>query len=231
MYKRNSKGQFVKGNKVKSLIGKKFNKLLVLDFSHTKINTFWKCRCDCGNLCVVNGSKLKSGHTKSCGCLKKNTGFQEGHKSFLTEDSKKKISKKMKGRKFSKKTRKKISRALKGKNIKGNPEALKKYKEENGIWNKGMKGFMAGKDSPHWKGGITPENQKIRHSLEYREWRTAVFKRDNFTCQNKKCNKKGGRLHAHHIKSFSKYPELRFEIDNGITYCEECHKKIHNKVK
>ena len=80
-----------------------------------------------------------------------------------------------------------------------------------------------GKDNNNWKGGITPANQKIRESTEYKLWREAVFTRDNFTCQN--CLEKGGELHAHHILSFSQFPELRFAINNGITLCKECHKK------
>lgn len=51
-------------------------------------------------------------------------------------------------------------------------------------------------------------------------------------CQ--KCHKKsiaGARLvlHPHHIKNFSDWVELRFAIDNGITFCEKCHKKFHKK--
>ncbi len=66
----------------------------------------------------------------------------------------------------------------------------------------------------------------IRASKEYRDWRKAVYKRDNYTCQ--KCNLMGGKLHAHHIKSFHNYPKLRFDINNGITLCEDCHGEEHN---
>ena len=68
-------------------------------------------------------------------------------------------------------------------------------------------------------------------------WREAVFLKDNFTCQNNNCfycnNKIGVMLHSHHIKSFAEYPELRFDINNGITYCKEFHinsKKLHKGI-
>lgn len=83
-----------------------------------------------------------------------------------------------------------------------------------------------GEKSHFWLGGITEENKKIRHSLEYRLWRETVFKRDDFTCQV--CFRRGGRLHADHIKSFANYPELRFVLDNGRTLCEPCHWKTDN---
>ncbi len=66
-----------------------------------------------------------------------------------------------------------------------------------------------------------------RHSPEYSVWRTAVFERDEYTCQ--KCSQKGGTLNAHHIKSFKKYPKLRYVVSNGITYCEKCHREVHKK--
>lgn len=56
-----------------SLIGKKFDRLLVLSYAGDEHigsdnNSRWVCRCDCGNEIIVGSWKLKSGHTKSCGC-------------------------------------------------------------------------------------------------------------------------------------------------------------------
>lgn len=82
-----------------------------------------------------------------------------------------------------------------------------------------------GEDHWNWKGGITCERNSIMSQIEYKQWREDVFERDKYTCQ--KCNRVGRNLHAHHIHSFSKYPELRLEVDNGITLCQACHKEFH----
>lgn len=84
--------------------------------------------------------------------------------------------------------------------------------------------------SGSWKGGITPENTKIRNSEQYKKWRREIFARDNYTCvlcgvKNEKGLNKTICLNADHIKPFYLYPELRFELSNGRTLCLECHKK------
>lgn len=89
-------------------------------------------------------------------------------------------------------------------------------------WNKGLKGYLAGEKHYNWQGGITPINFAIRESFEYEEWRKAVFERDGYTCQD--CGEVGGKLEADHIKLFSRYPKLRFEVSNGQTLCKDCHK-------
>ena|ERR1017187_6038150 len=58
----------------KSLVGQRFGKLLVLSLSeetHVVGNPYkYLCVCDCGERKVINGSSLRTGATKSCGCLK-----------------------------------------------------------------------------------------------------------------------------------------------------------------
>jgi 5-methylcytosine-specific restriction endonuclease McrA len=66
------------------------------------------------------------------------------------------------------------------------------------------------------------------HTFEYRQWRTAVFYRDNYTCQ--RCFTRGGQLHAHHVKSWADYPTLRFEVSNGLTLHERCHRALHKET-
>lgn len=57
----------------KQLTGERFGKLTVLGPAADKGT--WNVRCDCGNEKVVKGASLRSGNTKSCGCLmKKNPG-------------------------------------------------------------------------------------------------------------------------------------------------------------
>jgi len=107
-------------------------------------------------------------------------------------------------------------------------ERKKQYSEYNKKIGKNPP-INIGEKNNMWKGGITPENQKIRHSIESTLWRNSVFARDNWTCQ--KCSIKGGKLHSHHIQNFAQYPGLRFAIDNGITLCRKCHILFHKIYK
>jgi len=82
-----------------------------------------------------------------------------------------------------------------------------------------------GSDHYNWKGGITPENKRQRATIECVKWRKAIYARDNYTCQE--CGQVGGKLHAHHIKYWAEYPDMRFELSNGVTMCVECHQFLH----
>lgn len=87
-----------------------------------------------------------------------------------------------------------------------------------------------GKKHWNWQGGVAYYRDTIEQSPEYKQWRKAIFERDGYTCLV--CGEVGGRLNAHHIKSFKKYPEVRFEVNNGITLCIDCHclNNLHKEI-
>ncbi len=73
---------------------------------------------------------------------------------------------------------------------------------------------------------------RVRRSAEYRGWRTSIFEKDNYTCQE--CGAKNGNgktiyLEAHHIKSYTYFPGLRFDVENGLTLCKGCHKRVNKE--
>jgi len=80
-----------------------------------------------------------------------------------------------------------------------------------------------------WRGGVTPEHVRIRHSEEMKAWRLAVFERDDYTCTI--CRHHGGDMHADHIQPFALFPELRFTVENGRTLCVACHRKYGATVR
>jgi hypothetical protein len=154
---------------------------------------------------------------------KKNKNFKcdwNGRKH--SDESKIKMSISARCRKLSKVIRKKISKALLGKTHKDKGKNKLSLELRLNLSKK-----LRGINAPNWQGGLTDINYKIRHGIEHRLWREAVFARDNWTCQ--KTGERGGKLHPHHIQNFSDYPELRFAIDNGITLSEKAHMEFHKK--
>jgi len=111
-----------------------------------------------------------------------------------------------------------------------------------------------GNKSPNYIDGRTSFHHIIRDLKKYKDWRFRIFKRDNYTCQE--CGiKLSGILNAHHLKEFhellaeflQEYNQFSpiedketlvrlamkwkpfWDIDNGKTLCEDCHKLKHAK--
>ena len=85
---------------------------------------------------------------------------------------------------------------------------------------------VRGPAHPRWTGGP----KRVHLTPEYREWRDAVFHRDNYTCQNCGARSAAGNpvyLHAHHMKPVAEEPLAAFDLDNGRTLCIECHRTHH----
>jgi len=145
----------------------------------------------------------------------KNT-WTKGRK--LTDEQKEKLKGKIpwnKGKKMREESKKKLSETLKN-----------HFKNGKAVWNKGKKYLQITGEKCHlWRGGISQKNRTERGNImsmvEYKNWRRAVFEKDNYQCVN--CGEMGGYLEADHIKSFKDFPELRFEVNNGQTLCKNCH--------
>ena len=157
---------------------------------------------------------------------------------------------------FSKEWKENISKALKGnpkmvtRGRTGMPhtEETKRKMRLSSIGSRSPEGLRRigeahiGSKNKLWKGGTTALQKKLRNSFPYRQWRSDVFTRDDFTCQE--CNVRSGNgvaiyLNAHHIKELSiiiaeyKLKTLQdcyscaelWNINNGKTLCVECHSK------
>lgn len=88
-----------------------------------------------------------------------------------------------------------------------------------------------GVETPNWKGGLSTRKRiNERSDSAYNEWRKQVWQRDNYKCRigNNDCN---GRLEAHHILGWKDHPELRYEVNNGITLCHAHHPRKRAEEK
>lgn len=155
----------------------------------------------------------------------------------LTDVHKSNISKGMLGRVVSEETKIKISKANKGRkrtlqsrkqmslSHKGVPLSLN-HRKNIGLALKGEKNYQWVADR-----SLLVKSEKKHLDGRYREWMRAVKNRDNWTCRiaDANCN---GRLEAHHILRWSIHPELRYEVNNGISLCAFHHpRKIKDEER
>jgi len=162
--------------------------------------------------------------------MKPSQGFQKGHLSYLTEESRKKLaissSRIWKGKKRPE---------LSGENAYqwkgGLPKCLKCGKSLTSYTAKTCREHIDFKkeNNPNWIKDRTKLSGEGRKSTTSIYWIRAVKKRDK-KCRidNKDC--KGG-LEAHHILTWREYPELRYDINNGITLCHFHHPREYNEEK
>lgn len=227
----------------KDITGREFGRLRAIkDVGRNKHNQrLWESECNCGNKVVTTTTALLQGHTKSCGCLQK-------------EEASNNTSKDLKGKRFGKLVVVKSA----GVQLLGNGGKRRRWfcKCDCGgtkvtptayltsgrtqscgcIQREGVRERMSGENHYKFNPELTAE-QRLKHRFvlggdNATKWRKRVFDRDKYTCQL--CNSRNGNgkqviLNAHHLDGWNWCKEKRFDTDNGITLCEDCHNNFHKK--
>ncbi len=192
----------------------------------------WNCSCKCGNIAIVRTAGLRSGDNVSCGCrktrvliycktcniqckkIKSRIGKFCSHKCYwIDRIGRQGWNKGMKGQ---------YTTSKKGRKFCPLTEEHKQKIRKSTIGKKKNRSYPKGENHPNWKGGTYgTERHRLMTSTRYKNLVKDIFKRDNYTC--KICNESGKYLNMDHIKKWSEYPELRFEMSNCRTLCRECH--------
>jgi hypothetical protein len=103
---------------------------------------------------------------------------------------------------------------------------LEKYGVDSHMKLDKFKDMFRGDKSPVWKGGVHDERWD-RLQPDYKEWRDGVFGRDGYLCQ--KCLTRKSYTEAHHIFNWNDNPDKRYDLENGITFCRDCHIEFHRQ--
>lgn len=221
------------------MLGNKFNMLTCIEFSHTTrkqnvngkyINThYMRCLCDCGNVISVSVGNLKKNGTKSCGCTR--ILNNKARADDLT------------GRVYGRLTV--LSKSEQGERFWdcicscGNTKSIRNYDLNNGktiscgcfrkeIASNNVLTFYKNLREEQ---GLPPDvnkssNDKIARA-RFIPLAREIYERDSFCCVW--CSKTGKKLNAHHLETWSANPDKRFDKNNLVTLCRDCHHTVHNE--
>lgn len=184
----------------------------------------YKYCCDCGselpisdfNIRMVAGKKRPFSYCKQCERKRNNNRYKhickQCGKEYRSGKKETSICSDCKNKKFAelgKKNLEKLNANQSGKN--NRMYGVHRYGAENPNYNQDK---------------TDEEREKGRIIDGYKEWRSNVYQRDNYTCQ---CcgDKSGGNLNAHHLDGYDWCKEKRTSVENGVTLCDKCHIKFH----
>lgn len=209
------------------LVGRRFGRLLVLEQAAKSLQqprVCWLCKCDCGRLKIIAGADLRSGNTNSCGCLRAET-LRDKRRVLIA------------GRVFGRLTVVGLSTVQRpkaqwwrcqcscGKTVNvpssrlifGTTKSCGCFKRDQ-LFKANYNPNLTDADRLRKRRGGLADANLSKLSKK-------VFVRDAHTCIC--CGDVGGRLEAHHIFSWAKHPDLRYDEANLVTLCAECHKTFH----
>ena len=216
----------------RELTGMQFGKLTVLRESEERKNgqVLWVCRCECGTEKLVSTRYLVSNQIRSCGCYKSQFMSEKLKKLDLT------------GQRFG--------------HLIVIDEAPPMYYGINRIvrlrvWNcvcdcgntivvrtAGLNhGWKTSCGCSKLRNLNLTDEERLKHRYvvggdSQSKWRQLVLERDDYTCRccgKNNLNDRNVEFRAHHKDGWSWCLEKRFDVDNGVTLCKECHDEFHHE--
>ncbi|MRX54644.1 hypothetical protein GJU41_11740 [Bacillus idriensis] len=196
-----------------------------IDNFYKNVDTPYKYICTCGRISKISISNLKKGHRcKDCGndriSSTQRTPFEEVFEYFEKE-----------GCELLSKTYKKNSIPLEYRCSCGNISriAFSSFKQGHRCLSCASE-RMSGPNNPAYNPNLTDEDRFHRvNNPDARRWTREVKKRDGFKCKNPHCRLTTNKMVAHHLNSYDIHKEGRFDLENGITLCQDCHVSFHRK--
>lgn len=226
---------------VKPLTGLKFNKLTVGEISGRNKGGFllYECACECGGKISATSDHLKRGMVKSCGCLKAKA--REKRSQQIIKDYSKLIN-----LKYNKLTIIKIDGS---KNKFGHTlctcecdcGTIKEVElslvvtnqlKSCGCYRLEVVKSKIGEKHVNWNPNKT-DSQRLeekvarKNNLQFKKWSKEVKQRDKFICQI--CENNSRKLVSHHLNCWANFEEQRYDLENGVCLCENCHRLFHKK--
>lgn len=225
---------------MEDIINQKFGKLTVLSLHESIKNVSYRgsvhvylCECECGNTTLARRGNLKNGHTASCGCLR---GVFHKEKMRVDNDLTGKVFGRLTVLGRDEQTFKKficICQCGNKTSVTGNHLKKSKtiscgcYKRE--VSSKTLQEYKQDYRQSLGLDPLTPIGNK--EDLERATFKITtqqqILQRDGYSCVW--CSTKGVYLHVHHLETWKKAPERRFDPTNLVTLCVECHKTVHNR--
>lgn len=153
--------------------------------------------------------------------IERRTGGEAVKTQWINNDERRSEAAESMKKRLTPEVRKKITASLRTPESK-EKQRISKMGKKNGMYN------VLREEHPQWNSERT-DKQRVaeRKTVNDSRWRKSVFSRDKKTCR--RCGYKGdGIMVAHHIESYMNNKEGRYDIDNGITLCKDCHDLYHS---
>jgi len=200
-----------------NISGIRFGKLVALRPIDERRNNqvVWECSCDCGETAYIRAGELRRGGTTACGkCGYEDlSGVRFGRLVALEVEN---------DRKSGVVWWRCLCDCSEYISVRANSLKMGVTKSCGCLWREKVIEANKARRMP-----TSDKNIRERNYPEYKEWRMAVFERDEFICQ--KCGQYSGHhLNAHHIESYTDNKELRTVLENGSTLCKDCHDNFHH---